>query len=410
MMRRMMIGWSCGALALLFTCKASAESRPVEPPGLSVREGQLVLAGRPYRGVGANYFDLFLRILHEPTNSTSLRGLEQLCEFGIPFVRFATAFGERDYRSYLENREEYFQRLDQVVKAAERCKVGLIPSLFWKFELPDAVGEHRDQWENPKSKTIGTMRQYVGDIVSRYKDSPAIWAWEFGNEANLSVDLPNAIQFRRKGGTERDDLKSQYMVAAMTEFVSEIRRQDTWRPIFSGSSQPRPSAWHNTHERNWKADSPEQSRLMILRDNPECLGTLSVHFYGERDEQGKLTVWTTNQLEWLRWLKGMAREEQRPIWVGEFGVRSENGADTRAAFEQMLGDFDAAKVDLAAFWVFDLDGQKNTWSVTPSNDRAFMLRLAADANRRWNQRLASQGRHPPDNRGTAPRGLQALSP
>jgi hypothetical protein len=407
MMRRMIIGWSCGALALLLASKATAENRPVEPPGLSIRNGQLVLAGRPYRGVGANYFDLFLRILHEPTNSASLRGLEQLSEAGIPFVRLATAFNASDYRIYLENREAYFQRLDQVVKAAERCKVGLIPSLLWNLDLPDAVGEHRDQWENPKSKTIGTMRQYVGDIVSRYKDSPAIWAWEFGNEPNLSVDLPNAIQFRRQGGTERDDLKSQYMVAAMTEFASAVRRQDTWRPIFSGNSQPRPSAWHNTHEGNWKPDSPEQARLMVLRDNPACLGTISVHCYEGRDSQGKPTAWTTNRLEWLQWLKGIAREAQRPLWVGEFGLRSGANSDIRADFEQMLAHLEEAKVDLAAFWVFDLASQENTWSVTPANDRAFMLRVVADANRQWNRALAGQTHGIPDNRDTAPRGPRA---
>ena len=403
MMRRTLI---YGALAVTLAGVAIAETRTVERPGLSVRSGELVLAGQRYRGIGANYFDLFLRVLHDPTNSSSLRGLEQLSEAGIPFVRFATAFNERDYRSYLANREGYFQRLDQVVKAAERCKVGLIPSLLWNLDLPDAVGEHRDQWENPKSKTIGTMRQYVGDIVRRYKDSPAIWAWEFGNEPNLSVDLPNAIRFRRKDGTERDDLKSQHMVAAITEFASEVRRQDTWRPIFSGNSHPRPSAWHNTHERNWKVDSPEQSRLMILRDNPACLGTLTVHFYGERDERGKLTVWTTNRLEWLHWLKGLAREEQRPLWVGEFGVRAGNDADAHAAFERMLGDFEAAKVDLAAFWVFDLDGQKDTWSVTRTNDRAFMLRMASEANRRWNRGLSARSQGIPDNRDTASIGLQ----
>ena len=410
MMRKMIIHWSCGALALLLTSKAIAEDRPVEPPGLSVRDGHLVLAGQPYRGVGANYFDLFLRILHDPTNSSSLRGLEQLSEAGIPFVRFATAYNASDYRVYLQDREAYFQRLDQVVKAAERCKVGLIPSFLWNLDLPDAVGEHRDQWENPKSKTLDTMRQYVGDIVSRYKNSPAIWAWEFGNEPNLSVDLPNAIQYRPKGGTERDDLKSEHMVAALNEFTKEVRQQDTRRPIFSGNSHPRPSAWHNTQERNWKSDSPDQSRLMILRDNPECLGTLSVHYYGERDEQGKLTVWTTNRLEWLRWLKGIAREEQRPLWVGEFGLTSGTNLDLRADFEQLLADLQAAKVDLAAFWVFDLDGQKNTWSVTPTNDRAFMLRMAAEANRSWNRALATRSRGIPDTWDTASLAPQLKSP
>ena len=409
MMRKTIIYWSCGALAFVFICKATAESGPAEPPGLSIRNGQLVLAGHPYRGVGANYFDLFLRILHEPTNSTSLRGLEQLCESGIPFVRFATAFNERDYKIYLKDREAYFQQLDRVVKTAELCKVGLIPSLFWKFDLPDVVGEHRDQWGNPDSKTIGTLHQYVRDIVSRYKDSPAIWAWEFGNEPNLSMDLPNAIQFRRKGGTERDDLKSEHIVAAMTEFTSEVRRQDTWRPIFSGNSLPRSSAWHNTHERNWQADSREQSRLVILRDNPACLGTISVHCYGEREEHTKIAAWTTDRLKWLRWLKGIARDQQGPLWVGEFGLPSGTNLDLRADFEQMLADLEAAKVDLAAFWVFDLNGQKDTWNVTSTNDRAFMLRLVADANRRWNRGLAARNRGIPDNWDTAPQNFLQTS-
>jgi endo-1,4-beta-mannosidase len=35
------------------------------------------------------------------------------------------------------------------------------------------------------------MRAYVRDVVERYKDSPAVWGWEFGNEYNIPTDLPD---------------------------------------------------------------------------------------------------------------------------------------------------------------------------------------------------------------------------
>ena len=127
----------------------------------------------------------------------------------------------------------------------------------------------------------------------------------------------------------------------------------------------------------WNSSPVADTEALVKR-----LGTIAVHSYGERAEQKAVTAWTTNRLEWLRWLKGIAREKQGPLWVGEFGLLSGTNLDLRADFEQMLADLDTAKVDLAAFWVFDLDGQKNTWSVTPSNDRAFMLRMASEANRR----------------------------
>src|SRR5262245_9709512 len=99
-------------------------SAPASRPGLAVKDGRLTKDGKLYRGVGANYFDLFLRVLHDPTNTSSLRGLERLGKAGIPFVRFATTYGAADLRIYFEQRDEFFRRLDLVVRAAERSKVG----------------------------------------------------------------------------------------------------------------------------------------------------------------------------------------------------------------------------------------------------------------------------------------------
>ena len=50
---------------------------------MAVEDGRLVRDGRPYRGVGVNYFDLFIRILHAPTNTSSLAGLKKLAAENI---------------------------------------------------------------------------------------------------------------------------------------------------------------------------------------------------------------------------------------------------------------------------------------------------------------------------------------
>jgi hypothetical protein len=353
-------------------------------PGLTIKDGAFYREGLPYRGVGCNYFDLFRRVLQEPTNTTSLVGLERLAKAGIPFVRFAGPFFAKEWRTYLDNKEEYFRRLDLVVRAAERDGIGLIPSLFWSFALNEAAGESRDQWGNPQSKTMELMRQYTADVVSRYKSSPAIWGWEFGNEKNLGADLPNAAQFRPKGGTERDDVTSAHLVAMLSEFAKTVRTLDSTRPIFSGNSHPRPSAWHNTANKSWKPDTQEQSREILLRDNPAPLNTLGIHFYGEEAADKAFGAWVTNRLHYLTWLRKVADEARRPVFVGEFGAEiDKQGASVRPKFEAMLDELERSGMDLAAFWVFDLPNQTTTWNVTFDNERAYMIRLTAEANRRW---------------------------
>jgi hypothetical protein len=73
------------------------------------------------------------------------------------------------------------------------------------------------------------------------------------------------------------------------------------------------------------------------------------------------------------------------VFIGEFGLASnEDEKATREKFEKLLADMESADVDLAAFWVFDCTSQSPKWNVTFDNSRAYMLKLAAKANRRWN--------------------------
>lgn len=373
-----------------FTAKIGMAAPPIqwaglEYPGLGQKGGVLYKNGEPYRGVGVNYFDLLIRRLHSPADVTSLNGLRTLGRMRIPFARFATAYENQDWNLFFHDRAAYLRQFDEVVRTAETAEVGLIPSFFWHFmAFPDLAGEPRNQWGNPDSKTSQMMREYVGAVVDRYKDSPAIWAWEFGNEPNLMADLPNRAEFRKRGGTERDDLRSTDLVAMLREFAAEVRRHDEHRPLFSGNAHPRAAAWHNTAEKSWTADSREQTLAILQRDNPAPLDTLTLHLYADKPVAREWATWADSSFKYLSAVKGLAKEMKRPVFVGEFGLASKGDeAAERSQFEQLLSAMNDADVDLAAVWVFDFSPQDHDYNITDDNSRSYMLKWVAEANRRW---------------------------
>ena len=130
-----------------------AEEAADKPPGLSVRNQNLLLEGRPFQGIGINYFSLASRLLSNPKDSTSLTNLSALAKAKIPFVRFMCgSFWPSEQRLYLTNREAYFERLDRVIRSAELAHIGLIPSLFWHLPtIPDLVGEPMRELGNTNS-------------------------------------------------------------------------------------------------------------------------------------------------------------------------------------------------------------------------------------------------------------------
>jgi len=379
-------------MVLIGVCALCGVVHAAEHPGLTVQDGRFYRNGQPYRGIGANYFDLFLRILKNSDDTSSLTGLVRIAKAEIPFVRFSGPYSAAEWRFYRDHKDEYFRRLDLVVRTAEQHGIGLIPSLFWTLSLCELVNEPRDQWGNPQSKTMALMRQYTGEVMNRYGASPAIWGWEFGNEHNLNVDLPNAAKFRPKNGTgtQRDDVTAEMMTVMLTEFTKTVRMYDKSRPVFSGHSHPRPYAWHNSAKKSWAFDSPAQAREIILRDNPAPLDTITIHFYGIHNVDTELGKWVLNRQHYLMWLRETADQLMRPIFVGEFGLADKSGGPpSRPVFEAQLAEFEKAGIDLAAFWVYDRAGGGGGWSATFENARAYMIDLTAAANRRLQTRNVS---------------------
>jgi hypothetical protein len=386
------------ALALALACPSFAQQPDVllisdellkgeTTPRLTAGpEATLLLDGKPFRGIGVNYFDCFLRTLKNGGDTSYDAGFATLAAKGIPFARFcATGFWPLEMKLYQENRAEYFRRLDGVVKSAETHGIGLVPSLFWYYAcVPDMVGEPMNQWANPQSKTRAWMSRYIEEVVSRYKDSPAIWMWEMGNEYSLHASLPNAAQNRppvhpgRGTATtrsERDDLSFTDVRGIFTAFATEVRRLDPTRLIGSGDAMPRASAWHQHHRKSWKRDSPAQYAEMLEFVNPDPLGIISLHVY----DSGRQAFAASMEL---------ARRINKPLFVGEFGAEGVT-AEQAAEFHTLLASVEANGVPLAALWVFDF-GHQPQFNITATNARSWQLDAIVEANARLR---AEAGKH-----------------
>lgn len=381
------------AICLLWAAAALA-AKPF--PGLTVSdEGALLKDGRPYRGMGMNYFNAFLRRLKDPEDTSYRPGFRALSEREIPFVRFAACgFWPVEWRLYREDKAAYLSMLDDVVRAAEETGIGLIPSLFWFSAcVPDIVGESRGAWGDPESKTIAFMRQYIADVVPRYVNSPAIWAWEFGNEYDLAADLPNAATHRpyvhpRLGTpaerTEKDDMTTDMVVTAYREFAKAVRQDDPHRAITTGNSLPRPAAHHMLTEGSWTHDTREQFQQRLILTSPDPIDLVSVHVY-PFDPEARFDGKTTYE-EILSLAMAACQKAGKALFVGEFGAADDGkhgGPEGPKHENRVLVDAIVnSGVPLAAIWVYDLEQQADTFSITPENDRAYLLELVADANKR----------------------------
>lgn len=351
--------------------------------GLRVANGGFEFQGRPFRGVGVNYYDAFVRSLTTDPKAPSREAFAELKARGIPFARFAACgYWPVEWGLYRTNRAEHFARLEALVRLAEQHQVGLIPSLFWHLPtVPDLVGEPASAWGNPESRTVAFLREYTREVVRRFRDSPAIWGWEFGNEYNLPADLPNAAEHRPAvvpslgtpvSRTERDEITHAQFRTALREFARVVQQEDPHRrALFSGNAFPRTSAWHQMQSRSWTRDSDAEWASMLEGDNPDPINTLTGRLYAPDDDTA------------LARAMSVATRLGKPLFVGEFGVPGTPDETSTTAFQSMLDRLDRHRVNLAALWVYDFEGQAADWNVTAFNSRKAQLDAIAALNRRW---------------------------
>jgi hypothetical protein len=384
--------------ALLLLTAAQATAAPARSVITSARGG-VCRNGAQYRAIGINYFDVFYHLLKDPADTTFAADFRKFRELSIPFVRFAAnGFWPRDNRLYFEDKKAYFALLDRVVRAAEDNGVGLVPTLFWNIAtVPDLVGEPVSAWGDPHSRTRKFMRTYTKEVVRRYRASPAIWLWEFGNEYNDQIDLPHAARFRPPivpergtppGRSEKDDLSSAMLMNAYQEWVRTMHRFDPSRPVSSGNDMPRDDARRLRTGQGEGMDTRAAWTDELLRQN-EPFSVLSVHCYVDRrrffrDEQLEMP-------EMLFVIQQIAGKERKPVFVGEFGATGGEIETGGQRFRALLRAVEDSGVALAAVWNFGPRkfDDKTNWNIDFGNEHSWMLDELRAANERLRNAQAS---------------------
>lgn len=358
-----------------------------------------VAATTPMGGIGVNYFDVYWRLMNYPRDRSHIGGFRRLAEAGIPFARFAaTPYWPDDMKKVLENPKRWLETIELIVASAGNAGVTLIPCVFMNYRtLPDALGEPISSWNDPDSKTVQAMRRLTAMLVSRYKDSPVILAWEFTNEMNTFMDLPDAQKYMqmdpRRGTpdhrTERDRVQHPHLRVAYREFANAARAAGATQLLSTGNDGPRWEAWHLARGR-WERDSRAQFIEVFRRDTPEPYALGSIHLYPNR--VGK-HAWISKQgiRPMVREMVEAIRETNKIPYIGEFGVKkSNNPAADKQQLAEFLEEIVATCTPLSALWVYEFSFQEGEWNVSFANDRAYQINMVADANKRLHQRCGSR--------------------
>lgn len=396
-------------------CNSDSPEKPWEPPvkpgskvlitandvlTLDNTTGKLRKDGKDYYGAGVNYYDAFYRVVIDGThNDTSYRnGIRVLQEKGIPFIRFSVlGFYPNDYNYYKNNEIDYFRRLDAFVNFAKDHNVGLIPSFFWNHStVCDFVGETVNAWaklDEPGNKTNTFMATYVEKMIKRYGNNPAIWAWEFGNEANIKTD-PAGRRYDQQswvypitssnaqGGlpttrTFLDTLSTAELSAAYNKFQTLIREQEDklelpHRAVFSGNTNTNYAAYSRFHHGKWDTNTKEQYEEMMILQNGN-LGTVTIHPYLSNEGS---TSFNTSMKNIIAGAKAICDREKKALFLGEFGVDANYGANTQVKWREYVDAIKDNDIQLSALWVFDTlggeTGYMKEWVVTPTF-RAYQL-------------------------------------
>ena len=351
--------------------------------GLHVTDdGEIQLSGKSIYGFGVNYFGAFAHYWYEDIGDAPfIEAFAKLKEYGVDYIRMPFGGYWTDYyEAFSSDPESVLKYLDKVVEEAEKAEIGIIASLFWHdTALPLYMNEHRSAMGDPDSGTVRFASDYAAVIVSRYADSPAVWAWEIGNEYNLSADLCDTSGWNWLSGypdeepSGYDYYSSEEMNVFYQTIASKIREYDGWRMIDTGNGEMRPFAKASavrsrnmnkkTHswEVDWSANSRSEFDEMNAYMTPDPINCVCFHLqHGTGDGSGRYVEEMSpygaaiSQREYFTAYKEAAEAAHKGCLFGEMGdfMDMNSAPDIEEHFRKLIDDICSSGIQLALTWQF----------------------------------------------------------
>lgn len=357
---------------------------------------RMMLGGVQLYVTGLNVYNLFPQSWERDNMGTKRidQTIAVLAENEVPIVRFSCApfyggdgednpLGVNQWKLYYENQKElYFANLEHLAQKCDENHILLIPSFFWAIgsvpmyltsKDPSDPQDHNDLGKEG-TRSSDFIKTYTKEVIDVLKDHKCIAGWEFGNEFNLSVDIPG-------GGS---GWTGNNLAKAAKIFADVCMANDPYqRLVMSGYSKMRNSQFNQYSLGTWTTDTYDEYCKINKILYPDPMNGISEHIYGEDRVFADLGTGNLNLTQTVIRLKDMAASLGKVCYVGEFlGPVTSKG--DYAAVEKFYKCFAAQRVQLSLNWCYSLEATIEYSYKAGTKDGDFIF----DTIRQTNARLA----------------------
>ena len=345
-------------------------------------------------------------IWHDPFDTVYEKCLDTLAKYDIPITRSLITFGTiTDYELYLSDPDEFWKTSERMLDMALEAEIGVIVHVISSMTFTSMLGEKASAIGDVNSKSMAFMRNWTRDMVTRFKNHPAVWGWEIGNEMNLEQDLVRNEAYEYIFGPQVgepdafDNVSAAEYQVCKREIAKVIREVDPYRIISSGDAMQREAAnslrqasekMNEKHEWkvDWSRDTLKDWLNMSLYCTPDPVDTISTHYGMTYDDYSFMlrdATLTNEQL--LSYYVRLAKENKKGFYFGEFGNMGVYGmtldpALVEDAFPKCLATLQKTGVQLATLW------QRNgaNYTVTDEGPLAYMIAEIGKVNESFRKR------------------------